>query len=818
MSYAKHIHEEVLERALALGLTQQAAIARLDRPETVGASVEQQWRFLQQSFGSTYGKVPRRMTPQGVQPFMSPASWRQFSEAGRAQMRATSDIPGGMNPYDDPLEQWREGSVSHPGNREQFGLEQALGATPWPIEGGRVRTGLASESKFPKRFKQMTSRYEQVFVRGKPMQRAPWRAGPTARIPERGQVMRTAVLFGPALPEGMSLIEQGLGPAANLRYAQEEIPEGFDPTLAKLGTRWGYRKPISLFEGHAGLSPSDWERHELLDIASRGGKVRALMRREIPLTRGLGLSTHWGKDFLVGADVTKFLGEPGYDIVKSGGFRDVYGAAYSALAAMTPRKFQEITGMEQPKVWSKAASQLVDIFTGSREAMGMRTFDIERVMTRGQFTEFRSAGWNVRKAGSLGGGRYRVKMKVPGMSLDMFTMLTRAGSQEHRTPFIGEHTLAHFKRHAPDVYRQFMAESAEYRSSYAAMSQAYLASRGAGELSTGSTLMTPERLLPIVTAAEQQALEMSGAERVQDVPYGTMMKALLENVPESMGALEFEGTRGRRYFFPNPKHIPRVADTMRETEQAGTFGYELASLMKARAGEDEGAYVSQLARTALAQHRSVSSHEFFRKSRGAIPQTLWGGAAAASYANRPEEVYLPTRIAARASGLRPGTRAYEKFVSEFESGKSIPLAAWREPTTVGESVASLRFHGKWVGSHPVEAFRGSQAPIFSAEAGMAMGGDFDKDDYYIARLYNVDLPTAKRMRRQILSAADLQRGLPPSPPRLSCPGNPSSRSAYQQVRQPGESAVGLLQAVGSTSVHCPFVPGLTRTSTTDLSG
>jgi len=894
--------EELFLRARGLGLS-PTNIEEMLRGVS-NRTRKQQWEWLQRKVVEQRGKPPLSALPSGKPgaPQMSQTAWSQYSESGRRSFELSIPV-GEFNPFKPVEPQLAPGHVvlsSSP--KHQLPLEKVIGATPWVVEEGKVYTGLEKPSQMPKRIKQMMSRYEQIFVAGKEIVEAPWRAGPEARGPERGQIMNVAYLFGPALPEGQSLISKEHERAWQERTVTEKIPRDFDPALAEVGTTWGKGESLQLFEGHKGIRSGDWTQHELTDIGvidplermsprerarlearAAEGKaklpdpyIQATLRREIDLSRGVGWSSHTAKDLLIRGDIEALLGEPGFDIVKSGGARDVMGLAYDVAGALTPRQYEQIFGEKRPELWSQVARRITQKLTGeelyeklspqqeaalyelsgtksasaierARYGMessvlsmeerevprnvarrapalpgGYRYFQMPgRILSAGQVEAFRKAGWLSGEPEALGGGRYRADVMRPGLALPTFTMLTRAGSFEHGRPMVSKHTLGHFQEYASQsrvaesMYTKFIAEGAETQQHLEAMVGAHIATTGHGLKPEQRTKMTTARLTALFTRAEQSVLKAYEGTDPSDIPIGVKQRALIDAIPEEWGALEFEGA-DRSYFFANPKHIPKVSDVIEDQEHTFSLRSSLATLIQAKAAGDEDEYQEQLQDTHERFSLALSSEKFKQRFSGVTPRSLWAGPAGGSYANMPEEVYLPTRIAARAAGIDLRNDAeYERFKSWFEATGEIsneyskqfgytpsskgpaprmPVVAWREPTTMGRMTSQQVYTARWIGAHPMETYREANLPIFSAEAAMEMGGDYDKDDYYIAALTGLPMPDAKMLRARVEKGArmhpagELERQ---EEKMMEAPGSIQSLKGLQEYLQVRGSSKGV---------------------------
>lgn len=705
--------------------------------------------------------LPPRTGVQSGAP-LSPKQWMEYTESGRAKVR-------GEQPYEQgqPL---RPGYMARPGRSTQVPIKETFQATPWPVESGAVRTGLEDPSKLPKRAQQMIAPYEQVFLRNVPITEMPWRAGPTAKVPERGQVLRSAFLFGGVLPEGMSLIERKLGGLVGKRYVEARTPAGFTPELAERGTAYKQGQRVQLFPGHAGVSTGDWPEHILKSTGFTPGQegepglVQAELERRVPVERGVGVSMHFGKHLGVGADVEGFLGESGFGMVQSGGVRDVYGLAYDVLGAIgqDPAEFKRITGHDLPEQWSDAATKLVDVFTGKITPKALRHFDLpKQILSKRHLEEFKKAGRVIGDPKDIGSERYSATLRFPGLDLPVMTQVTRSGTEAWRDRFMGGHTLERFRRDAPETYRHIMAQSGARYAPYRHIAEAEGATRKLMPPPRNVTQALDLPMMSIMAKASEMAMRATGAKTAEGTDPEALRSALLRSVPKEAGTLEFKSV-DESFYFPHPRHTPRVKGTM-EWQAPTAYQRSYADLLRATAERQAGGkgaeaqYQAAIFRTYKAQHELTSSHEFTRKMSGAFPRGMHGGVGAASFANLPEEVYLPTDIAARAAGITLGGKEHKRFAKEFEAGeRTVPYHIYREPVT-GEEAATLTYQGKWIGAHPSEHLRNLEVPVISAEAAQAARGDLDKDAYVIMKAFGVDLNTAQQIadaRNRITEAAE----------------------------------------------------------------
>jgi len=749
-----------IARAQGLGMTPleaNQALAGTDPTMTTGAQLNLLSKSVLGARGLPMAGMPdesgREMRP------MSPVSWMQTTSAHRAQLRTATypTQPGVADP----------GNVIKGRAAKQFNLEQTLSATPWEVSGGEVRTGLEGPSKLVKRASQMIAPYEQVYLGGKPVTEAPWKMGPTSDIAERGQILNTLMVAGGLLPEGMSAVEQSLGNLENLRRVQVKLPTGFEPQdLTEAGTTWGQGETAALFKGHTGLDIGDWDVTELMSrtftpgTGDQPGVVEALLKRGIDPIRGFGMSFGFAKDLAVGMDLEKLTGMQGIDVVKSGGARDVYALAQSALAAMSPDQFKQVTGMDMPPTWQEAATRLTDIFSGKVAPANARIYNFEKILSGENLAAFQQAGRVVGEPEDIGGGRYRANVQFPGMEMPMFHQFTRAGAYETRKPFLGSHTISRIQQSNPALFAQMMHEDVLNPSSQSRreLIRTYLATAGKGLPPSQFTAAEDVPWEAIMTQAMGSAMEATGAEDIGKVPIGAMRSALLGAVPKELGALKF-AFGGKDYYFQNPSTIPRVGGGV-DWQEKSEYRSAIADLIQAQAGrtgteETERAFGRQLFTAAFAQHGLAGSPETIRKARGLSPTSITSGVAAASYANLPGEVFMSTGRAAQTAGIGP--REFNEFKRRFEAGEGDFVAnIFREPTTSMQGV-NVQARIRPIGMHPEEALRGANIPILSTQIGQALYGDFDKDDYMIAANFGVDLPTARQMREQDASIVQMAK-------------------------------------------------------------
>jgi len=750
--------------AMQLGIDAQQASEIVS--SAGGGSIRQQIEAVQQFVYNKIGKPAPFGGSADPMQALSPTQWVQTTESGRAMTRTMTPLPSSFDPA-KAQETWDPGQISYPGNKMQLDLERSLGASIWPVRGGAIQTGLEKPEQFPKRIKQAISNYQQIYLKDMEIEEAPWLTGPTSQAPEKGQTLRTAVVFGGFAPEGMSYIKQDLGSAGDFKYHKLPIPAGVVPEdIAPVGTAFTRSQGAQLFKGHTGIKFGDWEEQHVQDIRfepgaiNQPGALHVRMGRGIPLTRGIGYSMHSGKELLVGADVEKMTGRSDIQVVKAGP-RDVLGLAFQAYSSMAPAEYERVTGKPRPATWQQAAADEESMAAFDRMASDNATMlqFPDQIISKANLEAFKEGNRIVPGTlEELGGERYRATLEYPAVVMDLFTQFTR-GAYEHGQPFVGEGTLRRIRDANPQLYNQMMGEGKQQREWRQQNVQAYTASRGIPGLRQAPDQYTMARDLPwtnITQDATRRAMKISGVDRPEDIPYGAEQAALLQRIPlthegRATGALAFE-SRGKDYFFPHPRHVPAVPGTL-GYEERSAYRHRYANLLQEQmryqeTGEEEP-YRSALAGTMLASHRLVSSGEFLKRTLGVEPRSLYGGMGAASFANLPEELYMPTEAAARASGIKVGTPEYERFQRNFESGGyQFAASVFREPTT---DTAGVLVKGlvKWIGTHPNETLRDARIPVLSAEMGQTLRGDFDKDAYTIAREWGIDLADAQTLKIQM---------------------------------------------------------------------